>query len=111
MGRIPKANETRFSIWCEDVLLDTNYDASVQNGDFAIGESTRQHQQLLLVTQPGEWKQNPTIGIGIENFLLDDGNLSRDLTAEVRRQFEDDGMTVNKIAFDGQKLTIEALYE
>lgn len=23
MGRIPKANETRFSIWCEDVLLDT----------------------------------------------------------------------------------------
>ena len=23
MGRIPKANDTRFSIWCEDVLLDT----------------------------------------------------------------------------------------
>jgi hypothetical protein len=23
MGRIPKVNDTRFSIWCEDVLLDT----------------------------------------------------------------------------------------
>lgn len=85
----------------EDLLLDQS--------DLVLGESTVQHQHLLLVTHPGEWKQSPLAGVGLDYWLNEER--SGDMTAEVRRQFKADGMMVNSIGYEQGRLKIDAVYE
>lgn len=91
-----------------DILLDRTFDLLLAGGDWKIGESTRQHQQLLLLTEKGEWKENPTQGVGSQSWLLDE--TSGEYRAEVKRQFERDGMTVLKLAGTMKNLKVEAIY-
>lgn len=92
----------------EDLLLDNNQELDIQNGDFVIGESTLQHQDLLLMTNKGEWKENPTIAVGVLGFLKDEDESG--LLAEIKTQFEKDGMRVNTLAAEEGKLNIDAHY-
>ncbi len=92
-----------------DFLLDEDGDLLVQNGDFVVGESTTQHQHLLLTTSAGEWKMSPKAGVNINSFLEDDGDI--DLATEIREQFEADGMKVNTIQSINDKMYIDASYE
>lgn len=80
----------------KDILLDDNMDVKSKNGDFVIEDSTLQNQQLLLVSEKGEWKENPVVGIGIRSWLLDDATV-HELHQEIQKQFSLDGMRVNKI--------------
>ena len=75
--------------------LHIDDDLMIANGDFVKGESTLQHQSLLIRLKKGELRQYPKTGVGIEEYLLDEeaGNAY----AEVRKQFEADGMSVGKI--------------
>jgi len=90
-----------------DLILE-DYDLQIKNGDFVVGESTRQHQNLLLLADKGEFKQFPTIGVGILRYLEDynGDNLAR----EIRTEFNRDGMTVREIKFTGSKIDITATY-
>ena len=90
-----------------DVLLE-NGDLMMAHRDLVIGESTNQHQQLLLVTAPGEWKSTPLAGVGLAAWLNDErtGNL----VTEVRRQFKSDGMEVRDISYEQGRLKIDATY-
>lgn len=92
-----------------DILL-TDYDLETGNGDFLLGDPTYQNQELLLLSQKGEWKENPTIGVGISNYLLDEGKA--DLLRDIRIEFNRDGMKVEKISMDAKgKLLIAASYD
>lgn len=94
----------------KDFLLDENLDIKIENGDFVVGESTGQHQQLLLITDKGMWKENPSVGVGVDRYLEseDPGFLLR----EIRLQYTRDGMTVNNINLtDTGKIEINAEYE
>ena len=94
----------------KDFLLDDNLDLRIANGDFVIGESDRQHQRLLLVTDKGMWKENPATGVGVDRYLEseDPGLLLR----EIRLQFSKDGMTVNNTSItDAGVLVINAAYK
>jgi len=92
----------------QDLLLNEDYNLRIENGDFVVGESTRQHQDLLLLADKGEFKQFPTIGIGILRYLEDysGDNLAR----EIRTEFNKDGMNVKEIRFNGSKIDITANY-
>lgn len=93
-----------------DILLDENYAVRIEGGDLLVGESTKQHQNLLLISNPGEWKQNPTIGIGIGTYLLDDAPIS-DLKAAIQKGFENDGMIISVLRIDSDyNLQIAADY-
>lgn len=94
----------------KDFLMDTDGDMLIVDGDIAVGDSTLQNQYLLLKLQPGELRQWPQTGVGLENYL-DDDDLG-ELEAEIRAQFVADGMTVNicKIFEDG-KIEIDASYD
>lgn len=85
--------------------MDEEWDV---NGDLVLGESTKQHQALLLITDTGEWKDNPVVGIGIDNYEDDD---IADLNGDINRGFTQDGMTVTYIGpgADG-KLSVAANY-
>lgn len=92
-----------------DILLDTETGAlAIASGDFKMGESDRQHQKLLLITDKGAWKEFPTAGVGAANYL--EAENPADLIKEVRQQFAADGMKVSGIAVENGKLKIDASY-
>lgn len=90
----------------KDILLADDYDLLVADGDMATGECLKQSQMLLLVTNKGEWKQNPMTGVGVSNYLenVSAGTLQR----EIRSQFSMDGMQVSSISINGSTLNVEA---
>ena len=52
-----------------DLLLDAAYDLVFTDaGDVATGLSDAQHQALLLLTAPGEWRTAPLVGIGLRRY-------------------------------------------
>lgn len=92
-----------------DILLDENDDLLIENGDFVIGESTLQHQRLLLLCNKGEFKENPTRCIGLNRYL--ESNDAQALAREIDVDFSKDGMKVSKIVIDIPTIEIEASYE
>ena len=80
-----------------------------RDGDFVIGESTAQHQNDLLMSEEGAYKQAPTIGVGLLGYLEDDG--PENLMRKIRHEFHGDGMNIEKLVMDEVgKLNIEAEY-
>lgn len=92
-----------------DLLLDGDLDLALNGGDFAVGESTKQSQTLLLITNKGEWKQHPQRGVGLAAFVETADAAS--MVREVRSDFTSDGMRVEHISIDQGKLNVEAWYE
>jgi len=94
-----------------DILLDdTTDDLLYKNGDLVMGDPTKQHQKHLLIANKGEYKQYPTVGVGIMNFMMDEN--PDDMVREIRREFARDGMVVNDLKINGDgKLTIDASYK
>jgi hypothetical protein len=39
------------------------------NGDFLQGEADNQYMEYIIVSGPGHWKQFPTLGVGIFQYL------------------------------------------
>lgn len=89
-----------------DIALTSELELKVANGDLAVEENLKQAQQLLLGTNKGEWKQHPTMGVGVTNYLetAAAGQLSR----EIREQFSRDGMRVSSVKINGTTLEVEA---
>lgn len=92
-----------------DIALTPDLDIKVADGDLVTEENLKQAQQLLLVTNKGEWKQHPTAGVGVANYLetASAGELSR----EIREQFSRDGMKVSSVKISGTTLEVEATWK
>lgn len=96
----------------QDFLLDTDGDLLLDplTGDFVIGESTDQHQYLLLLCNKGDFKESPNACIGIKGFLKDED--VKGLLAETKAQFEKDGMEVKSLSIDAAgNMKINAPYK
>lgn len=93
-----------------DLLLDTDFDILIANGDLVAGESTRQHQSLLLLIEKGELREFPLRGVGVRSWLLDEQ--SGDLNAAIKREFEADGQRVLLVrtAANGN-IQVEGVYD
>lgn len=92
----------------KDYMLGDTGDLSVDNGDFALGDSDLQHQKLLLLAEKGAYKQYPTTGVGIMTYLKDDNEA--DMLREIRFQFAQDGMQVDRLAYKDGNLQVIANY-
>jgi hypothetical protein len=92
----------------KDFLIDEDGDLAFENGDLKTGDSDRQNQGLLIECEKGSFKEFPTTGVGAATFLEDEDLAG--LLRETRRQFIEDGMTVNKIFIQDGKLMIDAEY-
>ncbi|PIB28910.1 hypothetical protein BFP77_08310 [Maribacter sp. 4U21] len=94
----------------QDYLLDDNGDLLIENGDFVIGNSELQHQQDLLASHKGEWKEYPEIGVGISEELLNEN--PRQVLVQIRANFEYDGMRVKTLGIaPNGNLVIDATYK
>lgn len=93
----------------KDILLNESLDLDFHAGDLAAGYSDLQHQQLLLMTNRGNIKEFPAVGIDAFGYLQD--NDTSALLREIRRQFTVDGMQVKTINItDTGQLNIDAAY-
>ncbi|WP_304721303.1 hypothetical protein [uncultured Alistipes sp.] len=76
-----------------------------------VGTATFQNQALILQAAKGEFKEYPTLGVGISDILGDD-----EMTGwkrEIALQLEADGMKVKTVDLDlkNNKLTVDAEYD
>lgn len=77
------------------LLIDPTGDLKITNGDFNIGASDQQHTYDIINDMPGEWKQYPNVGVGIDKYVkgVDMFRLHQNITL----QLEADKFTVNDL--------------
>jgi hypothetical protein len=65
----------------KDLLLNSDFDLDIQNGDMVLGESDAQNINLLIRLSQGNIKQHPLVGFGEERLLngVLDGRARRDI--------------------------------
>lgn len=95
-----------------DLLADTGRDAlgMIAQG-LAVGVTTYQNQALILQASKGEFKEFPTLGVGISDMANDHETVG--WRREIALQLESDGMKVKAVDLDlrNNKLTIDAEYD
>lgn len=93
-----------------DILLDqATGDLLMINGRIQRGESSEQHQNLLLITEAGAWKENPLTGVAAFKYLENEN--PAELYRAIRQQFARDGMTVLGLVIGGSLINVNATYE
>jgi hypothetical protein len=92
-----------------DYLIDpVTSDLQIADGDFVIGDATLQNQKMLLFAAPGNYKQYPTVGVDIMDFLKDDNQA--DMLRTITQQFTMDGMNVQSLSYQNGMFYIIAPY-
>ena len=92
------------------ILLDETGEVMIQNGSMVVGDATLQNQYFLLVAHKGEFKEYPTLGVGISDMVGDEDEL--EWKKRIREEFKKDDLKVRTIDLDLQtgKIEIEAQY-
>lgn len=75
----------------------------------AIGEVTWQNQAILLQASPGEFKEYPALGAGIDGMVNDHETTAWE--REIALCLEADGMRVGTVELTDQKLIVDAHYD
>lgn len=92
-----------------DILLTNNDLQVTAGGDWATGESTAEHQKQLILAGKGDFKENPTVGVGVLTYIDDDPGMGA-LAREISTEFIRDGMTVQKVNVTQTKIETNANY-
>jgi hypothetical protein len=81
-----------------DIMLDDTEDLFVDSvsGDFAMVESTGQHQRQLILNNKGDFKEFPDMCVGVENYMDDEGKSA--LIRAIAIEFMQDGMDVKDLS-------------
>lgn len=94
----------------QDFLSDDNMDMLIENGDFTIGPSDDQHNEVVMVAMPGLIRSSPITGVGLfrkmkSRFTLKD---SDKLKQDVTLQLQADGcITTNVIINSTIDITVQ----
>ncbi|GAA4465249.1 hypothetical protein GCM10023093_17070 [Nemorincola caseinilytica] len=99
-----------------DIALDNEADDDMlitgpaDDGDLAVIESTREHQRQLLLNNKGDFKENPTVCVGVINYIDDEEDTGA-LMREIAAQYALDGMTVQKVIREAGDIVSNAEYK
>jgi len=80
----------------------------IRDGALHLEDTLHQNQAIILSLHKGELKENPAVGVGISDMLLDEDPLK--WRSEIREQLEMDGQTVNDIKITRTTIDIDAHY-
>lgn len=79
-----------------DYMETETGDLLIRGGDFVLTESTSQHEKDILIADKGQYKAFPTVGVGIDSWLNEDGGYV-ELSKVIQEQLEADGMRIGKM--------------
>ena len=74
-----------------------------------IGEVTPQNQALILTAQKGEYKENPLVGVGLNDAVND--NEIWLWKREITDQIENDGQRITVLELSASGMKLEAKYK
>ncbi len=89
-----------------DFLLSKHGDLAIEKGDWLMTNSHHQHIESLLMSVPGEWKENPTTGAGLN--LLKNGIIDGFTKRTIAIQLEADGFELDNLEITESGLIIDA---
>jgi len=52
-----------------DIISDDDNELLIQNGDFVIFDNTLGQAKQIILVSAGEYRQHPTLGVGINNYI------------------------------------------
>jgi hypothetical protein len=81
-----------------DIGLTDTADAAIAAGDFTTTESTGQHQKQLILNNKGDFKQNPSLCVGVFEYF--DDEQMQNLVRAISVEFTKDGMNVKSVLLD-----------
>jgi len=94
--------------------FDIDIDPQVADGKivtgFVLGDILVQNQAVLLAMHPGEMKERPELGVGIEDMLLDDASPLYWRT-KIRDCMEFDKQSVTNVEIKNGNITIDSKYK
>lgn len=102
------------------ICLDSTYDVNVQPKrnslgliveGMVVGETIYQNEALILVSHTGEFKENPMLGVGV-NDMVNDNDIAQWEHA-IRVNLSRDNMEVRTVKINRRNgnITIEADYK
>lgn len=91
-----------------DYLLDTNGKMLLKNGDFVIGESEQQEIDLLLMSSPGDWKENPAVGVNLPQ-LVKSRSTETAIKKSIHEQLTADGFKKITIKINYPNIEVDAI--
>lgn len=91
-----------------DIVAIRGSDGKITQG-LQVGDVTNQNVKIILCMHPGELKEQPTVGVGISNMLLDKDYLL--YKHKIRQQLNAEGMQVNHLDIKKQNVEINASYK
>jgi hypothetical protein len=87
------------------VVRDAN--ALIVSG-LVVGNVTAQNQAAILIAHKGEFKEHPTVGVGLNDIVNDDNAMFWE--NEIAGQLKGDGQRITRLSLDEKGLTLEADY-
>lgn len=100
------------------ILLNEHADLMVQvkrdsagkiTQGLVAGDITEQNMAIILKVQPGEIKEFPLVGVGIDNMLLTKNELQ--FEHKIREQLIADGYTIESLNLKNKNIYIKAKYK
>lgn len=79
-----------------DFTLDSNGDLLIEHGDFVLSYSDGMHQEHILRSYTGFWRNAPLVGVGIEQYLgatVNPAEIKRAITLQIAA----DGFQINSL--------------
>lgn len=95
----------------------TDYDIAVKvkrdrfgriESGLIVGDILHQNQAIILTMRKGDLKENPSIGVGLPDMVLEHNLMA--VRNEIRQQLEMDGQRVNSINVTSAAVQINANY-
>ena len=83
-----------------DPNADGTYQPDVAAGDLVIGDdldTANQSINQLILANAGDWREFPIIGVGLEAWLKETGNIES-LKSKIAEQMKLDGFTTIQVA-------------
>ncbi len=78
----------------QDIKLSSDGDLDLSSGDLLIAASDQQHIIDIIMTFPNEWKQYPSVGVGLPGYFKTSGK-EQEVRRNVDVQLTNDGYTVS----------------
>lgn len=92
-------------IAAKDIMLDEANELIIRHGDFDVQHSDGQHVKLILLSEPGAWRQEALVGVGLRKMLNMKMSIGDRMILEkqITQQLQYDGYMVKDISISDQK--------